>query len=63
MEVLRLRVESELQPPTQQLQQHQIQAESVTYTTAHGNAWIPNPLSGARDPTRVLMDTRRVCYC
>ena len=25
--------------------------------------WILNPLSRARDPTCVLLDTRRVCYC
>ena len=39
MEVLRIGVESELQlRPTPQPQQHQIQAASVTYTIAHGNA-------------------------
>ena len=38
MEVPRLGVESELQlPPTSQTQQHQIQATSATYTTAHSN--------------------------
>ena len=37
VEVLRLGVESELQP-TQQPQQRRIRAVSVTYTTARGNA-------------------------
>ena len=35
-----------------QPQQHQIQAVSSTYTTAHGN-----PLSKARDWTHAPMDT------
>ena len=34
-----------------------IWAVSATYTTAHGNAGSFNPLSEARDQTRVLMDT------
>ena len=39
MEVPRLGVELELQlPPIPQPQQHQIRAESATYTTAHNNA-------------------------
>ena len=25
--------------------------------------WFLNPLSEARDQTRILMDTRRLCYC
>ena len=25
--------------------------------------WILNPLSDARDGTRILMDTSHVCYC
>ena len=48
--------------PTLQPQQRQIQAVSATYMVAHGNAMILNPLSGARDGTRVLMDTSWVCY-
>ena len=40
MQVPRLGVKSELQllAPTPQPQEHQIQATSATYTTAHGNA-------------------------
>ena len=40
----------------QQLQQGQIQATSVTCTTAH--CWILNPLIETRDQTCVLMDVR-----
>ena len=38
-----------------QPQQRQIRAISATYTTAHGNSWILNTLSEARDQTRNLM--------
>ena len=37
-----------------QLQQQGIQAAPVTYTTVHGNTWILNPLSEARDQSYVL---------
>ena len=63
MEVLRLVVELELLLP------------SYTTATAMGDLsrvchlhhsswqhWILNPLSKARDQTRVLMDTSQVCY-
>ena len=30
---------------------------------AHGNRWIFNPLSEARDPTLILIDTSWVCFC
>ena len=30
---------------------------SATYTTAHGQRQISNPLNEARDQTRILMDT------
>ena len=43
----------------QESQQHKIQAASATYTTAH--SMILDPLSKARDWTRVLMDASRVC--
>ena len=46
--------------PTPQPQQHQIGATSVTYTTAHSNAGILNPLSKARDQTYILMGTSQV---
>ena len=64
MEVSRLGVESELQPPA--------------YTTAiamwdlshicdlhHSSQhhWIPDPLSKARDQTHTLMDTSGICFC
>ena len=49
MEVPRLGAES-------QPQQHQIQATSMTYTTAHGNT-----LSEAKDRIQVFMDTSLVC--
>ena len=63
MEVPRLGVESELQLP------------AYTTVTATPNPshicdlhhclrqhWILKPLSGARDETRILMDTSRVCF-
>ena len=37
-------------------------AGSATYTAAHGNAGILNPLSEARDQTHILVDTSRVPY-
>ena len=45
--------------PTPQPQQQQlgILAESLTYTTAHSQHWILNPLHEARDQTGILMDT------
>ena len=48
MEVPRIGVESEPQ-------QHEIQAVFVTYTIAHGNVPMLNPLSKARDQTWILM--------
>ena len=38
-----------------------VQAMSVTYTTAHGNARSFNLLSKARDQTCILMDMSQVC--
>ena len=46
--------------PAPEPQHRQIGAASVTYTTAHGNSWMPNALSKARDRIRVLMDTSQV---
>ena len=43
--------------PTPQLQQHEIQAASMTYTAACGNAGILDPLSEVRDWTCILTDT------
>ena len=43
-------------------QQRGIQATSVTYTTTHSNTGSFNPLSEARDWTRVFMDTNWVGY-
>ena len=40
-----------------------IWAMAAAYTTAHGNAGIPDPLSRARDQTHFLMDTSWVHYC
>ena len=64
MDVPRPGVESELQVPTYitATAQQQIQAASVTYTTAHGSARSLIQLSKARDQTSVLMDTSWVCY-
>ena len=39
-----------------------IQAMSVTYTTAHGNAGSLNTLSEAQGLNLHLHDTSRVCY-
>ena len=59
MEVPRLGSESEPQQrPMPQPQQCQIRAASKDYAAARGNAGqILNPLSEARDQTRILMDT------
>ena len=46
--------------PTTQLQQCQIQAASVTYTTALSNAGYFNPLSKARGQIHIFMDTSLV---
>ena len=46
--------------PTPEPQQRRIQAMSAAYTTAQGNARSFNPLSKARDRTRILMDTSQV---
>jgi len=43
--------------PQPQPQKHQIQAESATYTTAHGN-----PLNKGRNWTWILMDTSGIHY-
>ena len=42
--------------PKPEPQQLGISAASVTYTTAHGQCQFLNPLSEARDRTRILMD-------
>ena len=42
--------------PAPQSQQFRILATSATYTTAHGQCRILNPLSKARDQTPILMD-------
>ena len=55
--VPRLGVELEPQP-----QQCQICATSATYTTAHQQWQILNPLSKARDRTCTLMDTSQIHY-
>ena len=49
IEISRLGVKSELQPPT--------------YITVHGNVRSFNPLSEARDRTLVLRDTSWFHYC
>ena len=56
MEVPRLGVESELWSLPQP-QQHQVKAESETYTVALQECWILNPLSKVRDQTHIRMDT------
>ena len=56
MEVPRLEVELELHLPAYTTpQQFRIWALSSTYTSAHGNAWILNPLNKTRDWTHDLM--------
>ena len=64
MEVPSLGVELELQLPTYTI-------ASATWDLSYvcdlhhssQQHWIPNPLSKARNQTRVLIDTNRVCYC
>ena len=65
MEVPRLWVETELQPPAYTTASAmQIQSVSVTYTTGHGNARCPihNPLKEARDVMLILMDSSPVHF-
>ena len=62
MEVPRLGGESELQPPAYPTAiASGIWASSVSYTTAHSQRWILNPLSKAGDWTHILRETSRVC--
>ena len=57
MEVPRLGVELELQLPGYTTATATWDPNyTVTCTTAHGNACIPYPLSGARGQTRIFMD-------
>ena len=64
MEVPRLGAESNYScRPAPKPQPRQIRATSATYTTAHGNAGSLNPLSKARDRTRIFMDTSQVRDC
>ena len=54
MEVPRLGVKLELQLPAYTIATAMLEpSHSVTY-------WIPNPLSGARDQTSILMDPSQV---
>ena len=54
--------ESSQSRPMPQPQQYRIRATSQP-TSSSWQHWILNPLSRARDPTHVLMDTTQVCYC
>ena len=58
MDIPRLGVQSELQPP-----QHQIQAMSVTYTTALQQHQILNPLNKTRDQTHNHMVPSWIRFC
>ena len=63
MEVLRLRVESELQLPAYTAATA-VQDPSLDCTLYH-SSWhcqIFNPLSEARDRTHILMDNSQICY-
>ena len=62
MEVPRLGVKLELQLPAYTTAT-QIQATSVTYTTAHRNGGYCNPLIEVRDQTHILVDTSHIHYC
>ena len=63
MEVLRLGVQSSYScQPTPQPQQRQIQTVSATYTAACGSSGSFNPLSEARDWTRVFLITSQIRY-
>ena len=63
MEVPRLGVESELQLPAYATATAtQIQATSVT-SQLMAMPDPPDPLSEARDQTRILMDTRWIRFC
>ena len=57
-EVPRLEIESELHPPAYTTATA-MPGLSYIYDLHHSSRqdWIPNPLSKARDPTRILMDT------
>ena len=61
MNVSRLGIESELQlRPTPQPQQHGIPAAISDLRHSSWHCRILNPLSEARDPTQILMDTSQV---
>ena len=40
-----------------------VESELQTYTTAHSQRWILNPLSEARDRSCVLMDASQIHFC
>ena len=60
MEVLRLGVESELQLPAYTTATTQDLSRICNLHHSSQQHWILNPLSEARDPTRILMYTSRV---
>ena len=62
MEAPRLKVESELQPPTYAAATAMRDPSHIC--NLHHSSWqsqILNPLSEARDRTRILMDTSQIC--
>ena len=63
MEISRLGVESELQLPAYTTAAAMLDPSQVC-DLHHSSrpCWILNPLNEARDGTRILMDTSRVCY-
>ena len=64
MEVLRLGVESKLQLPACTTATAMWDPSCVcNLHHSSQQRWIFNPLSQARDPTFLLMDTSQACYC
>ena len=64
MEVLKLGVELKLQLPAYTTASATPVLSSVCdLHHSSQQPWIPDPLSKASDPTCILMDTSRVCFC
>ena len=65
MEVPRLGVESELWPPAAAYATARAMWYPSSVFDLHRSSqqpWIPNPLSEAKDQTRILVETSQICF-